>query len=454
MALDLARPDAADIPTTDFVPNDLESFWMPFTANRAFKKRPRLVARARDMHYYTPEGRAILDGCAGLWCSNPGHNRAPIVEAIRAAATELDYAPTFQYGHPAAFAVASRIAALAPADLDHVFFCNSGSEACDTALKIALAYQNVTGNGARTRLIGRERGYHGVGFGGISVGGMVANRRSFGTLLAGTDHLPATYDRKHQAFTKGEPEYGAHFADELERLVALHDASTIAAVIVEPMGGSAGVLPAPKGYLQKLREICTKYGILLIFDEVITGFGRLGHAFAAERYGVVPDMITFAKGVTAGAVPMGGVIVRKGIYDAFMKGPEHVIELFHGYTYSAHPLACAAAIATLDLYRDEGLFARAKALEPMWADAVMTLRDKPGVLDIRTVGITAAVDLVGRDGLPGQRGYAALETAFHDEGLMMRTSGDTVVVTPPLIISEAQVGELVEKLGRVIDATA
>ncbi len=334
-------------------PNDLEAFWLPFTANRAFKKRPRLVARSKDMHYYTPEGRPVLDATAGLWCCNAGHNRAPVVEAIRAQAGVLDYAPPFQYAHPQAFVLASRIAALAPGDLDHVFFCNSGSEACDTALKIAIAYQHARGEGTRTRLIGRERGYHGAGFGGISVGGIVANRRYFGSLLAGVDHLPHTYNREKQAFSKGEPEWGAHLADELERIVALHDASTIAAVIVEPMAGATGVLPAPKGYLERLRAICNKYGILLIFDEVITGFGRLGHMFAAERYGVVPDMICFAKGITSGTVPMGGVIVRKPIHDAFMKGPEHVIELFHGYTYSAHPLACAAALATLDLYRDE-----------------------------------------------------------------------------------------------------
>ncbi|WP_454914749.1 aminotransferase class III-fold pyridoxal phosphate-dependent enzyme [Xanthobacter sediminis] len=454
MALDELVTDGAAAHAVEVLPNDLDAFWMPFTANRAFKKRPRLVARAKDMHYYTPEGRAILDGCSGLWCTNPGHNREPIVAAIRAAVAELDFGPTFQFGHPAAFTLANRIAALAPGDLDHVFFCNSGSEAVDTALKIALAYHNVTGNAARTRLIGRERAYHGVGFGGISVGGIVTNRRNFGTMLTGVDHLRTTYDREHQAFTKGEPEYGAHFADELERLVALHDASTIAAVIVEPMAGSTGVIPAPKGYLKRLREICDKYSILLIFDEVITGYGRLGHAFAAERYGVVPDLITFAKGITAGAVPMGGVLARKGIYDAFMKGPEHAIELFHGYTYSAHPLACAAALATLDLYAQEDLFARALKIEPLWADAIMSLRDRPGVLDIRTVGLTGAVDLSSREGAPGARGYEGLERAFHEEGLMIRTSGDTLVVTPPLIISQAQVGELVEKLGRVIEKVA
>jgi beta-alanine--pyruvate transaminase len=356
------------------IPNNLESFWIPFTPNRDFKRAPRFIARAKEMHYYTPEGRAVLDGTAGLWCCNTGHNRDSIVAAIQQQAAELDYSPAFQFAHPKSFELASRVAALAPGDLDRVFFCNSGSEAVDTALKIALAYHNVRGEAARTRLIGRERGYHGVGFGGISVGGIVANRKHFGTLLAGVDHLPATYSREHQAFTKGEPGWGAHLADDLERIVALHDASTIAAVIVEPMSGSTGVLPPPKGYLEKLRAICDRHGILLIFDEVITGFGRLGYAFAAERYGVIPDMIVFAKGITSGSVPMGGVIVREGIYDAFMRGPEHVIELFHGYTYSSHPLACAAGLATLDLYREEKLFARARALEPHFADAAMSLK--------------------------------------------------------------------------------
>ncbi|MGA0563194.1 aspartate aminotransferase family protein [Ancylobacter sp. VNQ12] len=433
-------------------PNDLEAFWMGFTANRAFKRRPRMVSRAKDMHYYTPEGRAILDGSAGLWCSNAGHNRDPIVQAIQKQAAEMDFAPTFQFGHPLAFTAASRIAELAPGDLDHVFFCNSGSEAGDTALKIALAFHAVRGNGTRTRLIGRERGYHGVGFGGITVGGISPNRRFFGALLPGADHLPHTYDREKQAFSKGEPEWGAERADALEGIVALHDAQTIAAVIVEPMAGSTGGLPAPKGYLKRLREICDKYGILLIFDEVITGFGRLGFPFAAERYGVVPDMITFAKGVTSGAVPMGGVIVRKHIYDTFMNGPDHVIELFHGYTYSGHPLACAASIATLDVYRDEGLFERARALEPTFADAAMSLKGKPGILDIRTVGLVAAFDMAPKAEGPGKRGYEAMEAGFHDEGLMFRVTGDTIAVSPPLIISESQVGELVDKIGRTIDA--
>ncbi|HEY7248334.1 MAG TPA: aspartate aminotransferase family protein [Xanthobacteraceae bacterium] len=445
---------SASISRASAVPNDLEAYWLPFTPNRAFKASPRLIARAKDMHYYTPEGRAVLDGTAGLWCTNAGHNRDPIVAAIRAQAAELDYAPAFQFSHPKAFELASRVAALAPGDLDHVFFCNSGSEAVDTALKIALAFHNVRGEGARTRLIGRERGYHGVGFGGISVGGIVNNRKFFGSLLAGVDHLPATYSREHQVFSKGEPDWGEHLADDLERIVALHDASTIAAVIVEPMAGSTGVLPAPKGYLRRLRAICDKYRILLILDEVITGFGRLGYAFAAERYGIVPDIMTFAKGITSGTVPMGGVIVRKGVYDAFMRGPEHVAELFHGYTYSAHPLACAAGLAALDLYRDERLFERARALEPLWADAAMGLKGLPNVLDIRCVGLTAGIDLASRPDAVGRRAYEAMEHAFTKQSLVIRISGDSIALTPPLVVSESEIGEIFGKVAEVIRAVA
>ena len=437
-------------------PNNLEAFWMGFTPNRSFKARPRLISRAKDMHYYDMQGRPIFDGSAGLWCSNAGHCRDPIVQAIQQSASELDFAPTFQYGHPKVFELASRLSTLAPADLNYAFFCNSGSEAADTALKIAIAYQRVKGEGTRTRLIGRERGYHGVNFGGISVGGMVNNRKMFGSLLTGVDHLPHTYNRKEQAFSRGEPNWGAHLADELERLVALHDASTIAAVIVEPMAGSTGVLPPPKGYLKRLRELCTKHGILLIFDEVITGFGRLGKAFAAERFGVVPDLMTFAKGVTSGTVPMGGVMVRQGIYDAFMNGPEHAIELFHGYTYSGHPMAAAAGVATLDVYRDEKLFENAAKLEDKFADGAFSLREKfPMIEDIRTLGIVAAFDLKPIDGKPGLRGYKALENAFHDHGLLLRPSGDTIAVSPPLIINEAQIDELFgEKLHAVFKSVA
>ena len=436
------------------VPNDLAAFWMPFTGNRAFKKAPRLLAGAKDMHYFTTDGRKIIDGAAGMWCSNAGHGRAQIASAIAKQAETLDYAPPFQFGIPQAFELASRIADLAPKGLDHVFFCNSGSEAADTALKIALAYHQTNGQGGRTRLIGRERGYHGVGFGGTSVGGMVNNRKMFGTLLAGVDHLPATYDRDKQAFSIGEPEYGAHFADDLERLVNLHGANTIAAVIVEPMAGSTGVLPAPKNYLKRLREITQKHGILLIFDEVITGYGRHGFAFAAERYGVLPDMLTFAKGVTNGAAPMGGVLVRDTVHDTFMTGPANAVELFHGYTYSAHPLAVAAGLATLDIYRDEKLFERANKLEPKFAEAVMSLRNEPNVVDIRTVGITAGIDLSPNKNGPGDRGFAALQSAFHDNDLMLRISGDTLALTPPLIVSEDQIGEIIEKVRKVIRAVA
>jgi beta-alanine--pyruvate transaminase len=436
------------------VPNDLAAFWMPFTANRAFKKAPRLLAGAKDMHYITTDGRKILDGAAGMWCCNAGHGRAEIAAAIARQTETLDFAPPFQFGIPQAFELASRISELAPEGLDHVFFCNSGSEAADTALKLALAYHQLNGKGSRIRLIGRERAYHGVGFGGTAVGGIVSNRKMFGALLTGVDHLQSTYNRDKQAFSKGEPQWGAELADELERLVNLHGAETIAAVIVEPMAGSTGVLPAPKGYLKRLREITQKHGILLIFDEVITGFGRLGHAFAAERYGVLPDMITFAKGVTNGAAPMGGVLVRDTIHDAFMTGPANAVELFHGYTYSAHPLACAAGLATLDIYRDEKLFERAHNLEPKFADAVMSLRDEPNVVDIRTVGITAGIELAPNENGPGDRGFAALRSAFHDYDLMMRIAGDTLALTPPLIVSDDQVGEIVDKVAKVIRAVA
>lgn len=439
-------------------PNDLDAFWLPFTPNAEFKRRPRLVARAKDMHYYTPEGRAILDGTAGLWCANAGHCREPIVQAIQSAAAEMDFAPPFQFAHPKAFELASRIAGLAPGDLNHVFFANSGSEADDTALKVALAYHRAKGEGTRTRLIGRERAYHGTGFGGISVGGMVLNRKWFsGAMLPGVDHLPATYDREHQAFTKGQPEWGAHLADHLEELVALHDASTIAAVIVEPMAGSTGVLPPPKGYLERLREITKRHGILLIFDEVITGYGRLGAAFAAERFGVVPDMITFAKGVTSASVPLSGVIASEEIYQTFLNaasGAEHVIDLFHGYTYSAHPLGCAAGLATLDLYREEGIFERVAKLEDTWADEVMELKDHPLVEDIRQLGLCAAFDLKPMPGAPAKRGFEVMKAGFHDHDIMLRATGDTICLSPPLIVSESEIGDILSRTRKAIDQTA
>src|SRR5579859_2679738 len=380
--------------------DDLEAFWLPFTANRQFKAKPRLLARARGMHYWTADGRELLDAVAGLWCVNAGHGRHEIAAAVNAQLETMDYAPAFQMGHPGAFRLAKELVKIAPAGLDHVFFTNSGSESVDTALKIALAYHRVRGEASRTRLIGRERGYHGVGFGGISVGGISGNRKFFGSLLPGVDHLPHTHDLAHNAFTRGQPAWGAHLADELERIVALHDASTIAAVIVEPVAGSTGVLVPPKGYLERLRQICDKHGILLIFDEVITGFGRLGSAFAAEHFGVIPDMATLAKGITNGVIPMGAVGVREPIYQAFMQGPESAMELFHGYTYSGHPVAAAAAIATLDLYREEGLFERSAALAPHFEEVAHSLKGLPHVVDIRNIGLFAGIELASRPGKP------------------------------------------------------
>jgi len=435
----------------DLTANNLEAYWLPFTPNRQFKNDPRIISASKDMHYFKPDGTQVLDGTAGLWCCNAGHCREQIVSAIQAQAGELDYAPPFQFAHPQVFELANKLALTAPGDLDHCFFTNSGSEAVDTALKIALAYHQARGEAQRTRLIGRERGYHGVGFGGISVGGIAPNRKAFGTLLAGVDHLPHTYDRDKQAFSRGEPEWGGHLADELERIVALHGAETIAAVIVEPMAGSTGVLAQPKGYLERLRKICTKHGILLIFDEVITGFGRLGYAWAAERYGVVPDMMTFAKGVTSGTVPMGGVMVRGEIYDAFMQGPEHVIELFHGYTYSAHPLAVAAANATLDLYTQEDLFKRVRDLEDAWADAAHALKGTRLVADIRTIGLVAGIDLEPNPEKPGLRGFTAMVEAFKTHNLMVRATADTLALSPPLIVSQDDIGEMFDKLARVLE---
>ncbi|MGA1079524.1 MAG: aspartate aminotransferase family protein [Steroidobacteraceae bacterium] len=428
---------------------DLEAFWMPFTANRQFKAAPRLLARAEGMHYWTAEGRKILDGVAGLWCVNAGHGRRDISEAVSRQIATMDYAPPFQMGHPDAFRLASRVANLAPEGLDHVFFTNSGSESVDTALKIALAWHRVRGQGTRTRLIGRERGYHGVGFGGISVGGMVNNRKFFGAMLPSVDHLPATHSLQHNAFSRGLPAWGAHLADELERLVALHDASNIAAVIVEPIAGSTGVLIPPVGYLQKLRELCTRHGILLIFDEVITGFGRTGSPFAAQEFGVVPDMITCAKGLTNGSIPMGAVIVRKEIYEGFMTGPEQAIELFHGYTYSAHPVACAAGLATLEVYEREGLLQRAREMAPYWEEAVHSLRDAPGVIDLRNYGLIGAIELDPLPGKPTARAFQAFLDCF-ERGVMVRTTGDTIALSPPLIIERSHIDELFGTLGDVL----
>ena len=424
---------------------DLDAYWMPFTANRQFKKNPRLLAKSSGMHYWDDKGRQILDAVAGLWCVNAGHARPKIVQAIQDQAAELDFAPPFQMAHPKAFELAERVAKLAPAGMGKVFFTNSGSESVETALKMAIAYHRVRGEGARTLLIGRERGYHGVNFGGISVGGIVGNRKMFGTLLGGVDHIRHTHDPARNAFSVGLPEHGAELADDLERLVALHDASTIAAVIVEPIAGSTGVLLPPKGYLQRLRQICDKHGILLIFDEVITGFGRTGQPFAAQTFGVTPDLMTVAKGITNGCVPMGAVLAKNQIYDAFMNGPEHLIEFLHGYTYSAHPLACAAGIATLDVYAEEGLLTRAADLQGYFAEAVHSLKGEPNVIDIRNFGLVAGVELSPLAGEPAKRAFNVFLDCY-EKGLLLRTTGDIIAMSPPLIIEREQIDQILDML--------
>jgi beta-alanine--pyruvate transaminase len=429
----------------------LESYWMPFTANRQFKAKPRVLAKASGMHYWTPEGRQILDAVAGLWCVNAGHGRPEITEAVARQLETMDYAPPFQMGHPGAFELANRLAAIAPAGLDHVFFANSGSEAVDTALKIAIGYHRVRGDAARTRLIGRARAYNGVGFGGLSVGGIAANRKMWSSvLLPGTDHLPHTHDLAKNAFSRGLPAYGAHLADELERLIALHDASTIAAVIIEPIAGSTGVLLPPRGYLARIRELCDRHGLLLIFDEVITGFGRTGSPFASQEFGITPDLVTCAKGLTNGCVPMGAVIAKKAIYDAFMQGPDG-IELFHGYTYSAHPVACAAGIATLDIYAREGLLTRAKSLAKNWEDAAHALREAPHVIDVRNYGLILGLELEPIAGKPGARGFDVYAKCF-ERGLLVRQTGDILALSPPLIIEPAQIQQIFETLAAVLRA--
>ena len=429
----------------------LDPFWMPFTANRAFKAAPRMFVAASDMHYVTDDGRKVLDGTSGLWCVNAGHCRPKIVEAIRKQAGTMDYSPAFQMGHPGAFRVAERVAKLAPGDLDRVFYTNSGSEAVDTALKIVLAYHRARGEGHRAVLVGRERGYHGAGFGGVSVGGMPANRKAFGSLLPRVDHLSQTHNLEHNAFSRGQPDWGAHLADELEgRIIPLHDASNIAAVIVEPMAGSAGVLVPPKGYLERLRQICDRHGLLLIFDEVITGFGRTGPCFAADAVGVVPDMLVIAKGLTNGTVPMGAVVARRGIYDTIVgSAPPGTIELFHGYTYSGHPLATAAAEASLELYEEEQLFKRAQDLAPYFQEAVHSLREMPHVIDIRNMGLVAGIELEPRAGKPTERAFKAFQKCY-EKGVLVRTTGDIIALSPPLIISKSQIDELVGTLGGVL----
>ncbi|MEX2630900.1 MAG: aspartate aminotransferase family protein [Tistlia sp.] len=447
--------DGSALPVNaDAAPNNLEPFWMPFTWNRAFKKEPLLLASAKGMYYTTVEGKQVLDGTAGLWCCNAGHRREPIVRAVQETVEHLDFAPTFQLGHPLPFELANRLTSMVPGDFDHVTFCNSGSEAVDSALKIALAYHRVRGDAARTRLIGRERGYHGVGFGGISVGGIVKNRMFFGPLLNGVDHIRSTHDLERNAYSRGQPEHGAEFADELERLCALHDPSTIAAVIVEPVAGSTGVLIPPKGYLQRLRDICDKHGILLIFDEVITGFGRLGSSFATEHFGVQPDLITCAKGLTNGVIPMGAVICRKGIYEAFETWADETgqtIELFHGYTYSGHPVAAAAGLATLGLYQDEQLFQRAADLAPYWEEAVHGLKGARHVIDLRNIGLIAGIELESRPGKVGARGYEAFRKAF-EAGVLIRVTADIIALSPPLIIEKPEIDRLFETVRDVLQS--
>jgi len=426
----------------------LDAYWMPFTANRQFKKAPRMLARAEGMYFWTPEGRKVLDGIAGLWCVNAGHARPKIVQAIQQQAAEMDFAPPFNMGHPKAFELAERLVQITPPGMNKVFFTNSGSESVETALKMAIAYHRVRGEGQRTRLIGRERGYHGVNFGGISVGGMVANRKMFGTLLAGVDHIRHTHDSRN-LFTRGQPEHGAELADDLERLVALHDASTIAAVIVEPVAGSTGVLIPPKGYLQRLREICDKHGILLIFDEVITGFGRLGSPFAASHFGVTPDLMTLAKGLTNGSVPMGAVVAKQHIHDAFMNGPEHLIEFFHGYTYSAHPLACAAGLGTLETYADEGLLTRGTQMAASFEQAVHSLKGLPNVIDVRNIGLVGGIELAPIAGEPGKRAFSVFLDCW-EKGVLVRTTGDTVALSPPLVIEGQHIDQIVGTLADAI----
>lgn len=431
----------------------LDAYWMPFTANRQFKSAPRLVSKAEGMYFTTPEGRRVLDGVAGLWCVNAGHARPRITQAIQAQAAELDFAPPFQMAHPKVFELAERLAELTPDGLDKVFFTNSGSESVETALKMALAYHRVRGEGQRTRLIGRERGYHGVNFGGISVGGMVGNRKMFGAMLGGVDHIRHTHDPARNAFTRGQPEHGAELADDLERMVALHDASTIAAVIVEPLAGSTGVLVPPKGYLERLRSICDRHGILLIFDEVITGFGRLGSPFAANHFGVTPDLMTVAKGLTNGCVPMGAVFAQQFIHDAFMNGPEHLIEFFHGYTYSGHPLACAASLATLDTYAEEGLLTRGRDMAGFFEEAVHTLDGLPTVIDVRNLGLVGGIELAPIAGEPGKRAFQVFLDCW-ERGVLVRNTGDTIALSPPLIIEKQHIEHIVGTLAGAIARAA
>ena len=424
----------------------LDEWWMPFTANRQFKSAPRLLARAEGMYYWTPDGRQVLDGTAGLWCVNAGHCRKPIVEAVQKQAATMDYGPPFSVGHPIAFEAATAVANLAPDGMKRVFFVNSGSEAADTAIKMALAYHRARGEPARRIIIGRERGYHGVNVGGTMAGGIPGNRKAYGPMIAGVDHIRATHDLARNAFSRGQPAHGAEFADELERVIALHDASNVAALIVEPMAGSAGVLIPPQGYLEKLRAICDKHGILLIFDEVITGFGRLGAPFAAHRFNIKPDILTCAKAINNAAVPLGAVIARNEIHDAIVNGaPDGAVEFLHGYTYSGHPLACAAVIATQKLFAEEKLFNRARELEPFWEQALHSLKGARHIIDIRNLGLVGGIELEPKSGAAGRRAFEAHVKCF-EAGVLVRFTGDIIAVSPPLIIEKEQIMHIVETI--------
>jgi beta-alanine--pyruvate transaminase len=428
---------------------DMSNHWMPFTANRQFKAAPRLLVAAKGMYYRSEDGREVLDGTSGLWCVNAGHARPEIAAAVNQQLMSLDYAPSFQMGHPISFDFAQALAGIAPAGLDRIFFTNSGSESADTAIKMAIAYHRARGQGHRSKIVGREKGYHGVGFGGISAGGLVNNRRIYPLLPS--DHIRHTLDVERNAFSRGLPEHGAERADDLEQLVALHG-DTLAAVIIEPVAGSAGVIVPPKGYIERLRALCDKHGVLLIFDEVITGFGRLGAPFASHWFGVTPDIMTTAKGITNGVIPMGAVFAKREVHDTVVNGSETAMEFFHGYTYSGHPVSCAAGLATLDIYRREGLFERATELGDIWADAVHSLRDAPYVTDIRNLGLMAGIDLEAKADVPvGSRGYAAMVAAF-EAGILIRATGDTLAMSPPLIVSEAEIDRLVTVLRKVISA--
>ena len=432
-------------------PNNLESLWMPFTPNKSFKKDPRIIVGAKDMHFISDDGRDILDATAGLWCVNAGHGRKKIQDAVYNQIGELDYSPPFQFGHPKQFELANRLAEIFPEKMNHVFFSNSGSEAVDSALKIAIAYQRARGKASKTRLIGRERGYHGVGFGGISVGGMVKNRMYFGSLLSGVDHLRHTHNPELNAFSKGLPEHGADLADDLERIVQLHDASTIAAVIVEPIAGSTGVLPPPKGYLKRLRELCTKHDILLIFDEVISAFGRMGTPTASEFFDVTPDIICCAKALTNAVIPMGATVVQDHIYESMLDNADAPIELFHGYTYSGHPVACAAALASLDIYKEEGLFERAVESAKYMQEAAHSLKGTKNVIDIRNMGLIAAVEIQAKDGAIGARGFETMKKAW-DLGVMIRANGDTIAFSPPLIVENSQIDQMFDVTKKAIES--